>query len=454
MNKEVIKNSLLKPIGGQNNNNSNGHTQNKHNNSPQLTLNILVNYLKDEIIAKSVNIKNIKNNNNNNYIIMENTINKIFEEIGNMENLEKIISDFDFNFEFMGVLEKIPSKLKFYNNVSFLSSVLHLIKDDFEFIEEKSNGNVDENNFIKNFRNYLITLYGSSKFNELGYKARKFNHNEISNQIYNLNFTDKVIKLFAHFFNINIFVFNTKADRLDYYGSDDYIPFKKNIFLISSWDLETSQFKFKPVIIDKKKYLDHQHDFIQYLLEDDGETKVNKVESLSKTFERVEEDLTSYIEDKKIKFDRKDRVLMRYFDNINKPKEEIMDEEDKSQGKKNMKDIDCNGDDDEDDNESVKSLNKLVKDILETEDNNYDESNHEFDSDSENIIAGVTEIDNLNKKEKPVKQIKFTEKSLEKMKVTELQELAKKNNIEITEKVNGKKKNKVKQQLIDDLVNL
>jgi hypothetical protein len=281
---QKIKNPLLKQLGNKNtnrpntsnyvsnntsnyvsNNTSNyvsNNTSNTSNtsNKNKLDLETLIEYIKNINTNKEEIINNITPLCDlNNDIIQEDPKNGEYVDfISNKTHIKEIIDG--IHFKRCGVLKSSQGKLKFYNNLSLLSSLMTCLSDKFNVLDEQT-----QLNYVKSLKLYIYntftkTFYDFHNYKELS-KDFNFDRNDISKNFYNYDIHRNEFLVISDIFHINIFIFDIARDKLFFTGVQ-FIPHKKNIFLIKKEDGF-----FEPLYLDNSFYVDNQYEFIQYLIE-------------------------------------------------------------------------------------------------------------------------------------------------------------------------------------------
>lgn len=446
---QKIKNPLLKQLGNKNtnrpntyNNTSNYVSNNTSNtsNKNKLDLETLIEYIKNINTNKEEIINNIiPLCDSNNDPIQEDPKNGEYVDfICNNKNIKEIIDG--IHFKRCGVLKSSQGKLKFYNNLSLLSSLMTCLSDKFNVLDEQT-----QLNYVKSLKLYIYntftkTFYDFQNYKELS-KDFNFDRNDISKNLYNYDIQRNEFLVISDIFHINIFIFDIARDKL-YFTGVQFIPHKKNIFLIKKEDGF-----FEPLYLDNSFYVDNQYEFIQYLIENNHKVDLFFKSEKCSIFEINYENLDKYSITKEVKLDINNKILERRLYNLNKTsgievgkeadvkevdvKEADVKEADVKEGEKN-KDI----------NDYIENKNIIGYNVA-TEIGSLSDSGEE---EEKNI-----EVDNIDDSEL-VKTIKYNKIELKKMKLNELVIISKSLNIAVEYDQNNKIKKKTKDTLIEEIL--
>ena len=481
---QKIKNPLLKQLGNKNtsrpntsnntsNNVSNYVSNNTSNNvsntsnTNKLDLETLIEYIKNISSNKEEIINNITPLcDSNNDIIQEDPKNGEYVDfISNKTHIKEIIDG--IHFKRCGVLKIAQGKLKFYNNLSLLSSLMTCLSDKFNVLDEQT-----QLNYVKSLKLYIYntftkTFYDFQNYKELS-KDFNFDRSDISKNLYNYDIQRNEFLVISDIFHINIFIFDIARDKLFFTGVL-FIPHKKNIFLIKKEDGF-----FEPLYLDNSFYVDDQYEFIQYLIENNHKVDLFFKSEKYSIFEINYENLDKYTITKELKLDINNKILERRLYNLNKTSgneikevdKEVVDKADKAD-----KEIGVKADKDDD----IKEVDIKDDDIKEVDikevDNKVDEKNKDINDYTENKnIIGYNvateigslsdsgeeeekniEVDNIDDSEL-VKTIKYNKIELKKMKLNELVIISKSLNITVEYEQNNKIKKKTKDTLIEEIL--
>ena len=310
-----IKNPLLKQIG-------NGVKKEKQQelmiNDKKLNLELLIEFVNN--FEKKENL-NDKNNSLDSTKISENIeseTNELVEpnigEFISLTNSSRGLNDIidGINIKRFGVIKSIPGKLKFYNNLSFISSLASILNNKFVELDENS-----QINFIKSLKTYIYTTFTKSFYDKNNYKelSKQFNFDriDISRNFYNYEISRNELMVISDIFHINLFIFDISRDKLFFTGRY-FIPYKKNVFMLKKEDGF-----YEPLQVDDKFYVEHDNDMIQYLLENNHKVELYfKLED--NDFNIHSENLDKYTKDinKEVKLDIKNKILERRLFNLNR----------------------------------------------------------------------------------------------------------------------------------------
>ncbi len=408
-----IKNPLLKQIG-------NGVKKEKQQelmiNDKKLNLELLIEFVnnldKKEILNDKNNlIDSIKMSEN----VESETIELVEPNIGefiSLNNLSRGLNDIidGINIKRFGVIKSIPGKLKFYNNLSFISSLATILNSKFILLDENS-----QINFIKSLKTYIYTTFTKSFYDKNNYKelSKQFNFDriDISRNFYNYEISRNELMVISDIFHVNLFIFDISRDKLFFTGRY-FIPYKKNVFMLKKEDGF-----YEPLQVDDKFFVEHDNDMIQYLLENNHKVELYfKLED--NDFNIHSENLDKYTKDinKEVKLDIKNKILERRLFNLNRT--------DKSNIGEGLNDY---------------TENKNIPDYtLATEIKSLSESDDEESLDSSDD----------SEEEKKVTKKKYKMDDLKNLKLAELSSIAESMGICLTD---GKKK-KTKNLLIEEIL--
>jgi hypothetical protein len=385
------------------------------------------------------------NNQNNNNLDLEIDFNEMKYNISKNINFMKDIFNIE-NLARIGVLHKFSNNLHF--DISLISSVLTLLNKDFLL------KNTDEQTI------YIKYIYNLLK-NNVKHNFNKKNINQIIDNLNEYNFTDPIITLLSKILFINIFIIeytlsedidtNTKSItgkeykqqinslviekkqeipkpsknnnfKIKLYCDDGYIPYKKNIFLIKLDDNS-----YEPLFFNNNTIIDYNNEIIKNL-------KNIKIYTLN----NIEENELLSLDLNNINNIDNDNKLIELYLKENKNIEkklnirfDISDEKENLEKKKYL------------DNQIENNKNLKIS-LLDspTETNNFEDQTEIIDNNGENEDTKLDIID--------VEKSVYNKKDLTKLKLNQLQEKALEHKIDI--KIG--KKNKTKQQLIDELLEI
>jgi hypothetical protein len=453
---QKIKNPLLKQLGNKNtsrpntSNNVSNYVSNYVSNNTsnainknKLDLETLIEYIKNISSNKEEIINNITPLcDSNNDIIQEDPKNGEYVDfISNKTHIKEIIDG--IHFKRCGVLKIAQGKLKFYNNLSLLSSLMTCLSDKFNVLDEKT-----QLNYVKSLKLYIYntftkTFYDFQNYKELS-KDFNFDRSDISKNLYNYDIQRNEFLVISDIFHINIFIFDIARDKLFFTGVQ-FIPHKKNIFLIKKEDGF-----FEPLYLDNSFYVDDQYEFIQYLIENNHKVDLFFKSEKYGIFEINYENLDKYTITKELKLDINNKILERRLYHLNKTNSNEIKEVDKEVVDK---EVDKEVVDKEVDKEVEK--NKDINDYTENKNiigyNVATEIGSLSDSGEEEDKVNNIEADNIDDSEL-VKTIKYNKIELKKMKLNELVIISKSLNITVEYEQNNKIKKKTKDTLIEEIL--
>jgi len=425
-----IKNPLLKQIGKNDIVIKEQTTEKK-----VLNLEILLDYIKNlnkNPTELNITVENINSNEDN--ISLDISIEPKFGEFIELkiagDNLNNIIDG--INFKRFGVLKSIPGKLKFYNNLSLLSSLIIAMNDKLIASNEETLVN-----YVKSTKTYIYNIFNKSFYDQHKYKdlAKTYNFDriEISKNLHNFEISRNELLVISDIFHINIFILDTKKDKLFYTGVK-FIPYKKNVFLLKKDDGF-----YEPLFLDNKFYIEHDNDFVQYLLENSNLVELY-FKSGNNNFDISLEDFefyNNYIE-KEVKLDIKNKILERKLYNLNKTEviEETKLDVINENNEENNNDKTYDLDNDYTENKNMPEYN-IATEIKSLSDSDSESSDSDSDESSDEDLVEVA---------------KYNKTELKNMKVNEIVLIAKSLNISIECKKDGKLKKKTKVELIEEIV--
>lgn len=293
-------------------------------------------------------------------------------------------------------------------NISFLSSVFFLVIENFSqlYLEEQYS-------YINNF----ISLAESKLNDYIKLQKLKWNKADALYSIKSFDFNKFIVKYVSDVLHVNIFIVTNENIILN---NTEYTKYKKNLFLIKIDDC------YEPILFNGHKYLRYDaiinSGVIHPLL-------LMYSPGLEKTCPLVEtiDNLDIYF--KNVKLDYGDKVLLsRINRGISKefvePDTSLREQLPENHGNSSIS--------------NAININDKFEEIIDSE----------CDNESDVLIQTETETEiKTGTKKKYI----YNREDLEKMKVTQLKEIAINNNVNHLYNVNGKQKPKKKSELIDDL---
>lgn len=205
----------------------------------------------------------------------------------NLANIFKLHSADFGKYIHAGTLKTINLKRQDVTNlqISLYSSIMTCLKQSFLSLPVSTQ--VD---FISKLIDRLQNESKGSKYEEFCY-ARKYRwkKSDISNDITHSLSGGNIIKYLSDYFHINIFILDVDKDEL-YFGSDEYIPYKKSIFLLKYAD-ET----FEPFFTEQTKTFSISDKIIERIRSKSKNINVYVLcDNMDFKFQEVEEDLDWY----------------------------------------------------------------------------------------------------------------------------------------------------------------
>ena len=410
-----IKNPLLKQIGHIIKNDK--EKENVNVNEKKINLEILIEFvhnlesntgidleIKKETLSDSIKNEEVHDMN-------DPEIGQFIELRGLKKNLSEIIDG--LSIKRFGVLKSMPGKLKFYSNLSFLSSLSVCINDKFLILDEGQ-----QFSYLKSLKLYINnsfnkTFYDINNYKELS-KENNFDKVEVSKNLYNFDLTRNELLVISDIFHINLFILDSSRDKLFYTGTR-FVPYKKNIFILKKEDGF-----YEPINIDDKFYVDHENDFVQYLIENNKKVELFFKNDKFKEFTIHVDDadhFKRYIQ-KEVKLDISNKILERRLYNLNRTDKEI-----------NNEDIN-----DYTENKNLPDYN------LATELHSLSDSDNQ------------TEMEESDKDSEECKTVKYEEKNLKNLKLEDLFLIAKSLNIELDKRTETTVKKKTRKDLIKEII--
>lgn len=268
--------------------------------------------------------------------------------------------------------------------VSFYSSILSCLIQNF-FVSSLS----EQILFTTKLLNRLKIESCGNTYEQQFYKKRYgWNSEDIKNDM-NLNLiTPKIMKFVSDFFHINIFILDLAKDSL-HFGGNEYIPFKRTIFLIKYFD-DT----FEPLHCGNNRVFTVDNDLIKEIRNNlDCVNIFQFTDRHLLGFEETEEELINYLpKQTQIK--------------IKKEKPEFEYDKKIIENNKNKKSTN-NYDSDSDTN----SINEHYSDIYSNDEYDDDMNAYKEDSEEENVklvnkkIKQLSDEENTKQKKKSKQQI-------------------------------------------------
>jgi hypothetical protein len=375
-------------------------------------------------------------------------------------NLTEIFRSHLENMTRFGVVRNMDNKTK--NNISFYTSLFSCIEKDFLMQPEKN-----QLTYIKTLVGRLSLLVKGELFTKMNYKMFGWVSGKVSDDVAKYDVNNFTLRLISDYFHVNLFVIDIEDDSLKASIGNNFIPYKKNIFMIR---IEGNN--FEPVFYNDKKFLEHDSTLIKDLLKNSDRLEIYdvnlKLSSDTQVFEVKEEELDKYIIVQKDyhvagpKLDFKILKNQRMKEQREKENKEIKEDEESAEIKdsketaehvNNFTEMTVNDDDSDivsdlesDSNNSILLDDTKVKKLI-VKDKNKKVTKKKVNSDSDDEAE-----DEVDEEEDTLSEYGIDLKNVSSaMKLTELQSIAKKLKISISSKEKGKTKLKTKQQLADEI---
>lgn len=271
-------------------------------------------------------------------------------------------------------------------NMSLYSSILSLMINDFDNLPAK-----EQFNCITKLRDKIIIhMTNKDIMKNNGYSEFGWIKTDITNSLIQYKTNKIILKLFADYFNINIFLLNIMEDRIYVISDANYYNlFRPNVFLVLNNDT------FEPLVYNGNKIIDH------------GSSLIKKLITVDKNFLIMME--FDFNINKKVPFVVKFENLDKYIKKENATKNPKMDE-----------------------------IENGYSEIMQT------------DSDTFYDIKDIEKTNDLVNVEQPMLVFKLSSK----MKLEEIQDIAKKLNIILEKDGKNKKVSKTKGELINEINSL
>lgn len=400
----------------------------------RVTLTKLISYIlsncSEKIDIKENNLLDIAHDNVNNEELNFNNLNfGDYQSINNFpEFLKEIFDPFLMDIKRFGVIKSFKSDNNI--NISLFYSLLFCL--DEKFI--KMNNDEQELYIIKLKDKLLNDLVSLKLFKTFNYKKLSWKQKELKESIKNFKNNKMVLRYLTDYFNINIFLLNILEDKIyAIYPEELFNIFKMNIFLVFYNDI------FEPLVYKENKLWNYNLGPFKKLINVNRAKIIPLCVNLSKKkeeknieFKIGNEDLDKYLNIDIIKEKNKNEKIINKNEKIINKNEEIINNDEEIIQDNEYNEI------------YINRINKklLVKDIEDTEIEQYENNDESSIFYKKKNIVDKSEIKKINELN-------------EKMKLIELQELAKKHNLDIVNiNSQNKKKNKTKSQLIKELKEL
>ena len=323
-------------------------------------------------------------------------------------NLSKIfklnISGFNRYLHYGGItsIELNENKVLKKYNITLFSSVIYCLYSSFSILTEDLQHKFISGLFTRMKKELNL------KYSEFNYSKYKWTLLDMQKNMDSGIFDSSIIKYLSDYLSINIFIIDLNLDKLYFAGGNEFIPFKKNIFLI-----KYSDGLFEPLFTEQSKTFSINDNLIKYIIANKDCVNIYFTSDLSSGFNEYTEPLVAV---KKL------------------TKKEIAE-------KKKAEDIETA---------------KYVKSDKCDKYDKYDETQNAYiESDTEEIIEEIFE----KSPKKQIKDMGFSDDKIKikksdiknTMKLDELQKIAISLDLILNKKIDGKTKTKTKQELIDEI---
>lgn len=394
----------------------------------RLTTERLISYINENLNIK----KNVSTEEN-----ISEQANEIFRELdfGDFQNLSfldgefnELINSYSLDLNRYGVISTETINNVSDANISLYFSLIMIIKNEYKTMQKSQ-----QLLYLQKFVEKMLTDISSHDlFKKFEYEAGGWNKNEFIAEIKKFIIGKRTIKFLADYLLLNIWILNYETDELLMCHSNNKVnKFRNNIIIFYQNNV------YEPVSYQNIYLLDNECPLINYLYENIDDVINLRIDSnKDKEFEFGFDDLTHLSSKKDVKINGKDNWLLnRIKYNNEKTNQELINKEE------NKPAINSKIENVEDVNDQI-DKSKLTKSVFSKKDvSKLEYSDDDLEDVANNEVTEATE------------QHKSVEISM-KMKLDELQQIATKFNINLTNIANGKKKNKTKEQLIIDINNV
>ena len=409
-----------------------------------ITLENIIKFIKDNNYLDKSMIEDIehddnKKNNEKKLILLQYGNSANFESIS--PKIDKVLGIFYKTLSHVGVIRDLDSQ-----NVSLYFSVLFCIDSDFRM------KTIDlQLEYINQFHQYIVNNLNESC------KSREEKKN-IMNDLKAFNNSDNIINILARCFTINIWVIDSEKEIISVSNNDMFDENRKNIILIKHEKYH------EPIIYDSNYYFDSSIKLVKSLMDN-----VNNINNITNNSELWEQNLKLFIpsrllnnisfseiakdtkdnEPEKVTVIKNEKTGGAKKENVKKSKKiSCIDSEKINTIETNINELTYG--EKTDDEEDVKDINTTIvnamKDAIEEDKNETSESDDDSDTDSES---------DKEQKNKGKKVSKNKKECNTRMKLEEIQNIAKKYKIDINKKGStGKMIRKTKMELIEEINNI
>lgn len=249
----------------------------------RLTTEDVVNYINTNLVEiNNIDIITIvpdskKLNNEEQEIYQNNDLYKVLN-IGDVERVKNLTPNLQLLFSNFNLIRlSVLNNLNYSENISISQNCVSFIASIFSCLRQNFNTiNINEQcRYIQQFFEILQINMTNGDFKYFGYDLIKWNKNIILQDLIKFDLTEYVMRYIMDYLHINIFILDINLDRLQYIG-DDFIPYKKNIFILK-------HNYYEPIITEQSRFFTIGDSIIQHLIN----LKLVKI---------VEEDLNKYID--------------------------------------------------------------------------------------------------------------------------------------------------------------
>ena len=370
-------------------------------------------------ILENIFTKQIKSNDEFNFTCLN------FGESKNINDLpEKLKNIFD---PYLKDFIRYGSRKSFENNTNlsmYFSILSQIIKNYYDLPQ------VDQLNYINKLRDKLIMFVSMSNImSKQGYDKMGWVKKDITNSLIQFKTNKLVLKIIADYLNLNIFIFNIIEDKIYVVSDNDsFDMFRLNIFLVFNDDV------FEPLVYSNSNMLDY------------NTSPINKLITVDKSFIIIMD--TYLIEHTPFQFNIKLSDLSKYLLLIKtitiNEQTDINDTNNANtiNDKNNTNNTNNTNNKNDTNNKNTTNTTNTINDTCN--ENEYGEIIPE-ESDANAYIKDIERSETESIKQQLVFKIS------PKMKLDELQTIAKKLNIDLDKKGAKKKTNKTKGELIEEI---
>lgn len=431
----------------------------------RLTTESLLAYIQQNLGLKNKTNTSDENVNDTNESMKEN-FKKL--EFGNYQNLSfienefnEILNEYSLNLIRYGVLHKETINYSEDNNISLHFSLMMIIKHDYKSLPKEQ-----QLLCIQKFtEKMLLDISSRDLFKKFDYQLYSWTRAELVTEIKKYTLGKRILKFISDYLFLNIWIFNYETDEIMLcYCNDKVNKYRNNIVIFYNQDV------YEPISFDGNFIMDIECPLIEHLF-NNIETVIPMQFNFGKddtVLELGHDDLTRLSIKKEGKVNGKDAWLVNRFkyEHANEEKNKIEIEKEQSlveancQSKENEKkqsteqtaalaienklcasknDIDKVADEEDsqcssDDDINTEQHEKLTKSIFTKKD-----------------TSKLEYVDNIDDEDTIDTAVDIVESVSMKMKLDELQQIATGHKISITSIVNGKQKNKTKEQLVIEI---